>query len=309
MKLMLFVAVAGLAVGAGRPALADDPKFTYDSKDLVKDVKDPNAVVWTASAEAGAVFTTGNSETTNLAGGVHISRKTQYNLFAFDASGAYAKQGLRVLDDKNGNGLIDNDGEIVTQETISAETMMSKLRYDRFLTDSNSLFVAALASRDLPAGKDYAVGGQAGYSRQLYANVVDKKTVSELDGEFGYDFTEEQPTTGDGIAIHSLRAFFGYKGIMTEGTEVAASLEALTNLNRETLLTGQDGGAFQDTRVNLHLAITAKISKSLAAQFAYDAHYDNRPDPLPLKMLAPGFYPVADTLDTVMKASFIYNFF
>jgi len=301
--------IAALMAAAATPALAGDPTFTYGKSDDVKDVKKTE---WHASAEGGVVFTTGNSETTTATGGIKLARKTGGNLFAFEAAAAYAKAGVRTINDKNGNGLIDDDSEIVTTNTLTAETLNAKARYDRFLTTDNSLFVAALASRDLPAGKYAVFGGQIGYSRQLY-----KSKTAESHAEIGYDFSEEElvatmegesrPTT----AIHSARVYVGYKGELTPGATLDTSIEALTNLNHETLPTMQDGSAFYDTRVNLHAAIAAKIGKNLAFQTSVDSHFDNRPAPLivPNEMLAPGFVPPAGKLDTIMKASLIYTIF
>ena len=283
-----------------RLAAADDPKFEYGKADEVKDV---NGVEWIAAAEAGVVLTTGNSETTTATGGFRASRKTGANKLAIEASGAYAKSGLRVLFDKNGNGLIDDQSEIVTAESITAETLASKLRYDRFLTESGSVYVAGLASRDTPAGKASALGGQIGYSRRLA-----KSKVAETVAEVGYDFSRETPTTGAAISISSGRAFLGHKAVMTEGATLDASLELLSNLNRETLPTMKDGGPFKDTRLDAKVAVSARIGQNLAVQMAFEAKYDNRPGPLPVKNLAPGFVPEASALDTVLKASFIYTF-
>src|SRR5262249_12362186 len=147
------------------PAFAGDPTFTYGKSDDVKDVK---VSEWHASAEGGVVFTTGNSETTTATGGLKLQRKSGNNLFAFEAAAAYAKAGGGAIDAQNGNGVIDDSSEIVTTNTLTAETLNVKARYDRFLTTDNSLFLAALASRDLPAGKYAVFGGQLGYSRQLY---------------------------------------------------------------------------------------------------------------------------------------------
>ncbi len=294
-----FLALSALLAATGTAA-ADDPKFEYAKKDELKDVK---AVEWVASAEAGFVLTTGNSETTSASGGIHASRKEGDNKLTLDASGAYAKAGLHVLLDRNGNGLIDDPSEIVTADTVTAETITSKLRYDRFLTDFNSIFVAALASRDTPAGKESVFGGQLGYSRRLY-----KTDTAETVAEIGYDFSREDPTTGDPMSIHSGRAFVGHKATMTEGANLEASAELLTNLNRETLPTGKDGGPLKDTRLNTRVAISAKIGINLAVQMSIEAKYDNRPGPLPVKNLAPGFVPEAASFDTLMKASLIYTF-
>jgi len=299
-----------LVVLGARTAAADDqakdPKFEYGKHD---DVKDVNGVEWVAAAEAGLVLTTGNSETTTASGGIHVSRKAGDNKFTLDGSAAYAKSGLRVLDDMNGNGVIDNASEIQTVSSITAETLASKLRYDRYLTDFNSLYIAALASRDVPAGKESVFGGQLGYSRRLY-----KSPTAETVAEIGYDFSRENPVVGPTISIDSARAFMGHKATMTEGAQLDAAIEVLTNLNREHLTTTDemgnivDGGPLKDTRINSKVAISAKIGINLAVQMSMELKYDNRPGPLPVKNLAMGFQPEASAFDSIMKASFIYTF-
>jgi hypothetical protein len=286
-------------VGTAGSAFAD-PKFEYGKAEELKDIVKPK---WLATAELGLVFTTGNSETTSISGAFKASRKSGDNKFSLEGSGLYSKSGVRVLDDKNGNGMIDDSSEIVTAETITAETLAGKLRYDRFLTDFNSLFIAALAARDVPAGKESVLGGQLGYSRRLF-----KSKTAETVAELGYDFSREDLVVGDPVAIHSIRGFVGHKAAMTEGADLDASAEVLSNLNRETLPTGADGGAFKDTRVNLKIALSAKIGNNLAVQTSFEAHFDNRPGPLAIKPLAMGFVPEASEVDTIMKASLIYTF-
>ena len=291
--------VIALVVATAAPAAAQ--KFEYSKYDDVKDVK---TVEWKATAEAGVIFTTGNSESTTASGGVKASRKTGKNKLTLEGSGAYAKSGLWILFDRNGNGTIDDETEIIAAETITAETLAAKLRYDRFLTELNSLFIAALASRDTPAGKEFVFGGQVGYSRALY-----KSKTALTTGEFGYDFSREDLVApGDPVSIHSLRAFIGHKATMSEGVDLDASAELLTNMNTLTLPTGKDGGALQDTRLNVKIAISAKLGANLAFQTSFEAKYDHRPGPLGIKNLAMGFAPEASSLDTIMKASFIYTF-
>ncbi|MGE5187233.1 MAG: DUF481 domain-containing protein, partial [Acidobacteriota bacterium] len=260
-------------------------------------------VEWHATAEAGAVFTTGNSETTTATGGIRASRKEGDNKLSLEGTAAYAKSSVFVLQDLNGNGTIDDASEIKTAELITAETLYGKLRYDRFLTDANSLYVAALGSRDVPAGKLAVYGGQLGYSRQLY-----KSDQSLTLAEIGYDFSHEHLAAGSPVSIHSARAFLGHHAVMTEGTVLDASGEVLTNLNHLTLPTHQDGSALEDTRVNIRVAISAKIGRNLAVQTSFEAHYDHRPGPLAIKPLAMDFVPAAEPLDTIMKAQLIYTF-
>jgi len=298
--------LAALAVSS--TAAAQNPKFEFAKADEVEKVKD---VEWNASAEAGLVFTTGNSETTTVSAGFKAARKTGRNKLSIDGNLTYARSGLRVLEDLNGNGLIDNVAEIRTVSSVTAETLAGKIRYDRFLTKSNSLYVATLGSRDLPAGKEAVIGAQAGYSRRLH-----KSEKTEAVAELGYDFSYEDLVSGSEVAIHSARGFVGLKSEMTEGTTFDASAEALTNLNTETLPTCPDPancddyGTFgKDTRVNARAAISAKIGKNLSVQTSIELRFDNRPAPLAIKPLAEGFVPEASKFDSTMKASLIYTIF
>src|SRR4249920_3541126 len=99
-----FVVVMVILMSA-RAASADDPKFVYGKPDDLKDVK---GVEWHATAEGGLVLTTGNSETITASGGFKVSRKTGANKLALEASGAYARSSIRILNDLNGNGMVDN---------------------------------------------------------------------------------------------------------------------------------------------------------------------------------------------------------
>jgi hypothetical protein len=291
----LAIAVPGVALA--QPA----PKFEFGKAEEVEKVKE---VEWTAAAEAGIVFTTGNAETTTISAGLKASRKTGQNKLSLEGSMTYAQSGTRVLQDNNGNGMIDDESEITTVDTTTAETYAAKVRYDRFLTKFNSLFVAALASRDRPAGKEKALGVQGGYSRQIY-----KTEKAEAVAEIGYDFSREDLTAGNSLSIHSARAFVGFKAEMTEGTSLDASFEVLTNLNEEDLPTGKDGGFGKDTRLNGKVGINSKIGTNLSVQTSIELKYDHRPGPLPIKGLAMGFVPEASNLDTIMKASLIYQIF
>jgi hypothetical protein len=295
--------VAAVVAAAG-PAYADDPKFDYGN---YADVKKVTKTEWTAAAEAGLVVTTGTTDSTTATGGFKVTRKQGDNKLGLEASGTYAKTGTLVLDDLNGNGTIDNTSELVERDQITAETLAAKARYDRFLTPDNSLFIAALAGRDLPSGVAARYGGQVGYSRVLY-----KSKTSTTVGEIGYDFSQEDLTVGPGVSVHSGRVFVGHKAQLLAGADLDASIEALTNFNHETLPTGQDGSAFNDTRVNIRVAISAKVSNSIAFQTSLESHFDNRPGPLTLPAgsapFAMGFVPPAAEVETIMKVSLIYTF-
>src|SRR5258706_15570363 len=101
------------------PRAAADPKFEFGKREELEKVKE---IELAASAEAGVVFTTGNSETTTVTGGFKASRKTGHNKLAIEGSLTYARAGVRVLADANGNGMIDDESEIATQDLVTAES-------------------------------------------------------------------------------------------------------------------------------------------------------------------------------------------
>jgi hypothetical protein len=298
-RMNLAATICGLLLAAN-PAFAQDPTFQFGKAEDVKDVK---GVEWSANAEFGLVFTTGNSETTTITGGAKAARKAGDNKFSAELSGALAQSGVRQLSDQNGNGTIDNAGEIDTVTTTSSKNLSGKVRYDRFLTDFNSLFAAALASTDQPAGKELVLGGQLGYSRQIY-----KSAAHELVGEGGMDFSREDLISGDPLSIFSARFFVGYKGTLATGTNVDASVEALLNLNTLDTPTGKATAA-EDTRINAKFGVTSKLSTSLSINTGIELKFDNKPAPLKIDKLAAGYVPESSKLDTIMKASLIYSFF
>jgi hypothetical protein len=299
------LALCAIATPVSLAGAQPTPKFEYGKSEDVKDVK---GVEWDATAEAGVILTTGNSRVTTLTGGLKATRKEAKNKFSGEAAGAFARTSNLVANDINGDMLIESD-EVIREDKDSAKNYNAKLRYDRFLTEKNSVFIAALAGADPLAGKDLTAGGQVGYSRLLYLT-----EQHELAGEFGYDFSYENfatddPTATQSVSIHSARAFTGYKGKLSETTTVEGSLELLANLLGQTI-NDKDVGAFEDLRANLAGSIVAKLSKSVAMSFSLTAKYDNVPAPLaiPGAMLDPDDPPEASKMDTVMKASIIVTF-
>lgn len=282
------------------PALAQDPSFKFGDKTEVKDV---TGVEWTASAQAGLILTTGNSQTRTTSAGAKASRKEGNNKFSAEAGGAYARSTILVGVDSDMSGAIDAN-ELLESSATTAKGWLAKLRYDRFLSDRDSLFLTAIVSSDEPAGKEFVGGGQLGYARILV-----KSDVHTVSTEIGYDFSYEAPTTGDAVSIHSLRGFAGYEGKLTADTGLGASVEALFNVNE--LDTGtREIAAFEDARVNSNLSLTTKVFKNVSFRFAFGARFDNAPS-----LRAPGdipfaadFQPVSDELDTKTEATLIVNF-
>ncbi len=301
MSRLVTLAAVTLSTAVAVPAALAQPtpKFEYGEPDEVKDVKQTE---WNASAEAGLVFTTGNSRTTTVSAGAKATRKQKQNKFSLDASGTLARASNLVADDIGGDKILSSN-EVKREDKTSAQSYQIKLRYDRFLSEFNSLFVAALGGADVIAGKDFAGGGQLGYARLLY-----KTERHEVTAELGYDFSYEDyvDPAADALAIHSARGFLGYKGKLSEVTSVDGSLEVLANVNEQSATVGP----FEDLRANATASLSTKLTKSVSFQFGVIGKFDNAPAPLSIAgyMLNPLDPPSALKLDTTTKASLIVNF-
>jgi hypothetical protein len=305
MKTGMFRSIALTFVGASllaSPALADDPKFEFGKVEEVKAVK---GVEWDASAEFGLVLTTGNSEVTTMTGGAKASRKTGKNKLTMSVDGTYAQSGIRRA--KAGVTTVSSASDIETVDTVSAKNLTGKARYDRYLTELNSLFLGIIAKTDVPAGIKVGGSAQAGYSRSLY-----KSEKYEAVSEIGYDYTFTRFDAADAKStnVHSARIYAAFKGKMNDATNLDTSVEALPNLNKFTLPTGEVGIG-EGTRVNFHVGITSKLTKSLSVNTSLDLKYANSPAPLSLPgvTFAAGFSPESAQMDSILKASLIYSFF
>jgi hypothetical protein len=290
-------------------AHAQDPKFEYGKKEEVK------VVEWKADAQAGLVLTSGNSHTTIFSAGANASRKAGDNKFGAELVIAYGKTDLRILQDRDapgseGAGTIEAD-EITTAESTAPNNYMGKLRYDRFLTDRNSIFVTARAGADKAAGKDLIAGGQVGYSR-----LVIKTGMHEIAGEFGYDFSYESYTAADAdpVSIHSARIFLGYTGALSDATGLTGAFELLTNVNEEKdavkdEMGGKGVDAFEDNRITAKIGLNTKLSSNVSFRFGFTAKYDQAPAPIAGGDIpfASGFTPLSKELDTITDVGLIVN--
>ncbi|MEM9492632.1 MAG: DUF481 domain-containing protein, partial [Myxococcota bacterium] len=129
------------------PALASaqkNPVFVGSEKPK----EEAQAVEWKASAQAGLFVATGNTEQTVVSAGAAVSRKQGYNKLQMNGSVSYARTTLVVAEDTDDDGTSDTLNE---QTQTTAQAWEVKARYDRFLTENNSLYISALVSGDEPA--------------------------------------------------------------------------------------------------------------------------------------------------------------
>ncbi len=280
-----------------------NPTFQYDDGKTRQEVAEIDLVEWKATAQGSLILTTGNAETRTISGALKISRKWAQNKLQLEAGGAYGRADILRANDDNEDGRIGGN-EIRRETETTNQSWQLKARYDRFLTEKNAIYVLGTIGADEPAGKELMGGGQAGYSRLLFA--VDDH---ELASEIGYDLSYEDYLSADGVAIHSMRLFAGYSGKLSADTGVDASVETLLNVNSLDTPTGE-ADPFEDVRVTGKLALTTKLLENISFRFGFEAKFDNVPAPLPAFSVpfADGITPEADKLDTKTEASVIVNF-
>ena len=284
-------------------ANADEPKFEYGKYEARK------AVEWRLNASAGLLLSTGNANQISAAASAMASRNDGWNKLQLDVGGAYAKATTLVPNDVNGNGTIDNVGEIGHTTSTSTALWNAKLRYDRFFTANNLGYVAVFAWGNEPAGKKVVAGAQAGYSRQLFKN-----DMHLLVAEIGYDFSYQRlVAVSDNFYIHSLRLFLGYYLTLSKDTAFLVDVEYLGNLNHfDGPYFGKRIDSFEDSRITGRAALTTRIWKKLSFRLSFTAKFDNVPAPLPSlagRPFAANFLPPAEKLDTITDASLVVSFF
>ena len=302
-KYLIPVAGAAVLIGSSTSARAQDPKFAHGNDKDMEDLAKANEVEWKAGAQAGLIVTTGNSRTTTMSAGAKASRKANKNKVQFEAGAAYIRSSIFLASDADMDGDI-GPGEFSRITKTTAEAYDFKLRYDRFLTEMDALYITAVASANEPAGKKFVGGSQLGYSRTAY-----KTDKHEVMLESGYDFSYEKPVTGDGFANHSLRVFAGYSGKLSEKTGVDTSLEGLFNVNKLDTPTGP-ADRFEDARINGKLAFSTELLEDISFRLGFEARYDNVPSPFPAfdTPFQTDYVPPADELDTRTEATLIINF-
>lgn len=299
----VWVVVASVIGLASAAHAQTTPKFDYQAP-----VPPPKkAREWKMTAQAGLILNNGNAENIAFSANANASVFDGKNKGTLDLGGAYAQSTILVGNDRDGDMLISSDSEIKKQRNTTAAMWNVKLRYDRFFTTNNTLYMAVALLGNEPAGKKLVASGQLGYQRQLLKNDMHLVRL-----EAGYDFSFERSTLYNAdpkvpdLFIHSLRLYLGYDFTFNKDSSLKIFGEVLCNLNPED---GPRGRVkpFEDTRVNAGAALVTKLWDRLSFRFGFTARFDNAPQARPSLALpyAPGYVPLAEKLDTVVDAGLV----
>lgn len=280
-SILTLARAANAETPAEAKALAEAPKAPGDAPKNEKKIDGTNA-----SLAAGGLLTTGNSR-----------------LLAMTANGAFDTR-------FNGNGfgasLLANYGQggpAGKSIQVTAENIQGRLRYDRYLAERASVFLAFTGRHDRFQGLDFRLNIDPGF-KYLFL----KESDNALWGEAGYDFQYDirrnsaravldamgnptLDTSGQPVVLakaatdHSARLFAGYRHAFNKEVTLSTGLEYLQSVVDS-----------EHHRLNFDALFAAKIGGGLALGVGFGARYDHAP------------LPGKETLDTTTSVSLIYAF-
>jgi putative salt-induced outer membrane protein YdiY len=251
-------------------ALVEGPKFDSDAP---KEEKATNET--TASVSAGGQFASGNSK-----------------LVAATANGKFD---MRRGADGFGAALLANYGEGAPPgkpiET-TAQNIQGRLRYDRFLIESTSLFLIGTGRHDRFQGLDFRLNVDPG-AKYVFVRTDPTSFWGELGYDFQYDIRRDDalqpdpmvPPLAKTATDHSARLFVGFKHAFNKEVTFVTGVEYLQSFVEATR-----------ARLNYDALFAAHVGGGLSLGVGFSARYDHAP------------LPDKKNLDTATTVSLIYAF-
>ncbi|HHO53051.1 MAG TPA: DUF481 domain-containing protein [Deltaproteobacteria bacterium] len=257
-------------------ALAEDPEFV-GAEAPPEEV--PEEAETHLSAELGGVATSGNAMFYAINGGTSVSRKWDRNKLAGVA-------GINIgsaVPDTNADGLID-EAERDLGYLANARRLFAEARYDRFLSDRDSLYVLGGAFHDIFAGYDLRSHEQLGYSRLL----VDTEDT-EVRTELGFDYAQEFYVAGVDPRYHNVfagRLLLGLNHAFNESVGLSDTFEVYENVLQP-----------QDVRILNTASFSSALGSSLSLKLSHALIFDNVP--------VEGFGPLDQTTTVTVVATIL----
>lgn len=212
-----------------------------------------------AAAELGGVLSFGNTESMALTGQGTVSYKWRKN----QISGTFGINWGQSRIDTDADGFL-SEAERAEDYTQTAGREYGTVRYDRFVTKRDSLYVLAGGFNDKFAGYDYRINGQVGWSHGF----VDTKTTL-FKAEAGVDVAQEDFVAGVEPS---------------EQTVVSARIQASLRQNFNAHVAFEDTVEiyesvldYEDLRVYNTAAISATMTNRLALKLSHQLAFDNVP--------------------------------
>jgi hypothetical protein len=275
---MLVWGAVSLAI-LSAPARADDSTFAGAVLPPEAPEEEKPKPETKLTAELGGTLATGNSNYYAINGGLNGTHQANRNKIAL-AAGVNLGAARAIVD-------VDEDGvpeDIEDEFTENARRLSVDGRYDRFLSDKDSLYVLAGAFHDRFAGFDLRAHEQIGYSRHLV-----KSARTELRAEIGADWAQEnyvdevEPNYRNVVAV---RVLLGLSHKFSDSVSLSDTVEVYENVIN-----------VDDVRILNGATLTSALSGKLSVKLTHALIFDNVP--------VEGFRPLDQTTMITLVASLL----
>jgi len=206
---------------------------------------------------AGGLLATGNSRSFAATGSSVLRLRRQLNEYSASVAGNYGRSAPTPADDMQ----------------TSVSNIQGRVRYDRFLSEHWSLFVAQSGRKDRFQGLALRLNFDPGVA--FYFFDEDKHRLwAELGYDYQYDIRENAALRAAPADApidktegrHSARGFLGYENNINEILRFNTGVEYIQSV--------QDG---KNWRLNWDTGITSAISNSFSFATTFSLRYDNNP--------------------------------
>lgn len=243
------------ALGLLATASAEDSTFAGTAGPETKEKPETHV-----TGELGGAFATGNSNYYTVNGLLNASHQFDKNKFTFGAGVNVG--GARALVDTDGDGVAET---LQDEYTENVRRVFGEARYDRFLSDKDSLYALAGAFHDKFAGYDLRSHEQVGYSRLLV-----KTEPTELKAELGFDVAQENyygnELDPDYQNILAARVLLGLNHKFNDKVSFGDTFELYENVID-----------FEDVRILNTAALTSTLSGKFSIKVSHALIFDNVP--------------------------------
>lgn len=204
---------------------------------------------------AGGLLATGNSRSMALTGTGQLRLRRMANEYSANIAGNYGRAAPTPADAMK----------------TSVENLQGRIRYDRFLSEHWSLFVAQSGRKDRFQGLKLRLNFDPGVAYYIF-----DEDKHRLWAEAGYDYQYDIRTTEALRAAatpieraesrHSARGFLGYENNLNEVLRFNTGLEYIQSVQQT-----------KNWRVNWDVGLTSAISNSFSFATTFSLRYDNNP--------------------------------
>lgn len=220
------------------------------------------------SAEVGGALVSGNAIYYSLNGSLVFSHKWLKNKLRADARSNYSAGKA----DGDGDGTLDDAERAISNQEL-ARKFSSDIRYDRYLTKKDALYLWVGGMHDPFAGYDVRIHEQLGYARDVVSN--DKTKLStEVGFDWAHEFFTEAQLEGNNFLedsdtyenVLAGRVGVGFSHAFNESVSFTDTIDTYVNVMDPA-----------DTRVLNAAALNTKLSGTFSLKLSHQLTFDNVP--------------------------------